>query len=190
MQWSQLKKRAEALFADAVRRRVELRSTRYHNAPDQMGRGWITIDKTEMISMCDYSYEYRQWQESDRLRQASGCVDFRDPAHQEGYYRAYDQAQVTLHAQSVFGRWEFVASLRDYLNTPVKAIPKSPNPIIRALGMLDARVGKRRLAAMTMTNEHPLVQKLYAFRCHAEGLPCLVTEPSRDPPNPKRGCQA
>jgi hypothetical protein len=170
MHWSQLKKRIEALFADTVQGRVELHTTRYHKAHDQMGRGWITIDKVQIINMCDYNFECRQWEEASRLRQTSGNVDFRNPAHQEGYYQAYDQAQETLHAKAVFPRWEFTRSLFDYLNMPVTDILKSPNPIFRALGMLDHRVGKRRLTAVDVTNEHPLVQKLFAFRCEAEGL--------------------
>jgi len=170
MQWSQLKQRIEALFADTVKGRVELHVTRYHKAPDQMGRGWITFDKLQIISMSDLDYEYQYWQEASRLQKVSECLDYRNPDQREGYYQAYDQAENTLHNGSVFSRGDFTRSLRLYLNTSVEDILKSRYPLIRALGMLDHRVGKRRLASLDVTTEHPLVQKLYALRCAVEGL--------------------
>lgn len=45
------------------------------------------------------------------------------------------------------------------------------DPMVRALGMLDARLGKRRLKAVDAPDDHPLVQALYALRREAEGLP-------------------
>jgi hypothetical protein len=41
---------------------------------------------------------------------------------------------------------------------------------VQALAMFDRRVGKRRLAKMSVENEHPLVRKFYELRCQAEGL--------------------
>ena len=120
MQWSQLKKRAESLFAGSVRGRVGL-----HGLPQ--------------------------------------------PEHQEGDYAASDEAEANLRRTGVFARHDLHRSLFNYLNLSVEDILESADPIIRAVGMLDRRVGLRRLAAMEMGQEHPLVRTLHAFRCEAEG---------------------
>jgi len=47
----------------------------------------------------------------------------------------------------------------------------SENPIVRALSMVDRRLGKRRLRQIDLTNgEHPLVRMLFRLRCDAERL--------------------
>ena len=170
MQWSQLKKRVESLFAVAVKGRVELRTTQYHNAPDLMGRGWITSDGREAANMCSFTHLVSLGREAQRLRKASGCEDYQDPQQCEGYYQAYDQAQATIRAKGVFARYEFHHALLAYLDMSMNAILASPNPLIRAIGMLDRRFGKRRLALMDSAKEHPLVQQLLRFRCEAEGF--------------------
>jgi hypothetical protein len=54
MRWSKLKQLIESAFAEDVRRRVQLWTTRYERAGDRYGRSWITIDGQQVISMCDY----------------------------------------------------------------------------------------------------------------------------------------
>ncbi|NQT88950.1 hypothetical protein HQ560_19435, partial [bacterium] len=51
MKWSKLKSQVEGMFADSVRGRVRLHSTRYRKAHDQDGRAWITIDGREIVNM-------------------------------------------------------------------------------------------------------------------------------------------
>ena len=48
---------------------------------------------------------------------------------------------------------------------------KSEDPITRALAMIDARVGKRRLRQLaSRSDEHPLVRLFLGLRCEAEGV--------------------
>jgi hypothetical protein len=51
MQWSQLKKRIEERLAKSVRSRVVLGSTTYRHSHDMEGRGWIAIDKQEILNI-------------------------------------------------------------------------------------------------------------------------------------------
>ena len=53
MRWSKLRQRVEAMFAEGVRGRVELRTTRYEKAHDRFGRSWITVDGREVANMCN-----------------------------------------------------------------------------------------------------------------------------------------
>ncbi len=170
MQWSQLKKRIESLFANSVKGRAELRTTRYHKAHDQMGRAWITSDGQEVINICTFAYESELWRESSRIREGSGCTDYRIAENREGYRAAYTEAELILREKAIFNRHAFHASLFSYLNLSIEQILSSPNPMIRAIGMLDRRVGKRRLSAMDMGNENPLVARLHQFRVEAEQI--------------------
>jgi hypothetical protein len=61
-------------------------------------------------------------------------------------------------------------SLYSYLNLAIQQILSSPDPMIRAIGMLDKRADKRRLLAMQMLDENPLVVRLHRFRLYAEAF--------------------
>lgn len=172
MQWSQLKKRVESLFSDAVRGRVELHTTRYHKAPDQWGRSWITIDGREIMNMCSFAAEAALWQEAKLLQEALGCADYTDPSQLQGYHRAVNEANAMLREKAIVSRSEFNQLLFQYLNLSIDQIMTSPDPIIRAIGMLDRRLGKRRLGALDISNEHELIQRLFQFRCEAEDSSC------------------
>lgn len=170
MQWSQLKKRVESLFADAVKGRVELHTTAYHKASDLMGRAWLTIDGKEIVNMCSIKAIMAESRETARLMQETGCKDYTNPDQREGIYRAIDQAKANVQEQGIFARFDFHNSLAVYLDLSMNEILASPNPIIKAIGMLDRRFGKRRLASMDAAQEHSLVRRLYSFRCEAEGI--------------------
>jgi hypothetical protein len=159
MKWSQLRKRIEDLLADSVRKRVQIGSTAYVKSGD--GRGWISIDGQEILVMT--------WTNAESWSIA---------ADQEGraqFAKARDQA----HANNMFSRREWHDALFDYLSLSIEDILTSDNLLIRAIGILDARLGKRRLKKIDVSQEHKLVQKLYSLRCDAEGLdlPAGATEP-------------
>lgn len=168
MKWNQLKKRVESFFAESVKGRAALRTTRYHKAHDQMGRAWITLDGKEVINMCTFAAEYARWIEAARLQTERGCTDYRNPDQKAGYYGAIDEAEESLRAQGVFDRYDLHHAMFNYLSLPIDKILASSDPITRAIGTLDRRVSARRLAGMDMPNEHSLVQRLCAFRLEAE----------------------
>lgn len=70
-----------------------------------------------------------------------------------------------------YEKWDFVSDLVEYLNLPIEDIVRSETPMIRAIGMLDARVGKRTLRKLDIDNENPLAQRLFRLRCESEGMP-------------------
>lgn len=65
--------------------------------------------------------------------------------------------------------------LYHYPSLPFEGILKHHDPMVRAIGMLDERLGKRRLKTIDVSEEHPLVQALHALRREAEGLPLEET---------------
>jgi len=171
MQWSKLKKSVESYFADSVKGRVELRSTRYKRTHDNEGRGYITIDKEEVASFCSISTWNAKYKVESALREISGATDYRNPDQQEEYYAAYDQADDTLQKQGVYSQYGFYASLTEFISLPIEEAVISNNAIIQALAILDRRLGKRRIILQQEAYSRlPMLNKLFEFRCSAEGI--------------------
>ncbi len=153
MKWSQLKKRIEEHFTDCVKGRIKIGSTSYNRAHDQIGRGWIQIDGKEIINMCSSKFEAEQY-----------------ARHREQQRNDYEKITEELNVSNLFAQWDWHRSLYAYLNLSINDIQKSENTLIRALGMLDKRLGKRSLQKIDIAKENELVKRLYYLRCDAEGI--------------------
>lgn len=68
----------------------------------------------------------------------------------------------------------FAEALYIYGKLTFDEIVVSKNPVVRALGMLDARMTVKHLLEIRTRNEPRIVRTLYSFRCREEGL--LVEE--------------
>jgi hypothetical protein len=136
MRWSKLKQRVEATFADGVRGRVELRTTRYEKAHDRYGRSWITVDGREIVNM------------ANQLPCGDTIADASADRFDAGVFTGYD----------------LPLAMREYLTLSIDAALASPNPLVRALAVLDRRAGRRRLARIDPADEVPLVRDLLEFR--------------------------
>lgn len=66
MIWSRLNKTVEALFVPELQGRVEFRSTNYRKTHDQEGRGYITVDGTEIWSMATLTFFKRERESIDQ----------------------------------------------------------------------------------------------------------------------------
>ncbi len=99
---------------------------------------------------------------------------WREEAEPDQYQKMLKEA----HAANMFSFDEWRQALFDYLSLSMDDILKSENPLIRALGMVDRRLGRRRLKTMDVSQEHQLVQRLYRLRCDAEGVapPAALSE--------------
>jgi hypothetical protein len=177
MQWSKLKKQVESHFASSVSGRVELRSTRYRESHDREGRAWITLDGEELYDFCTWRTIVSENQLVAGIRAANRTEDFRDPRQRAGYFEASEQAQDINGRQGIHNQYEFYQAVEEFLSLPISAVLASPNLIVRALGMLDSRLGKRRLRGMILASgEHPLIRRLYEFRCSVERVRPQVAE--------------
>ena len=136
MRWSKLKQQVEAMFADGVRGRVQLRTTRYEKAHDRFGRSWITVDGREVANMSNYL----------------PCGD----SVADGNPRRFDVG--------VFAGYDLPLAMREYLTLSIDRAIASPNPLIRALAVLDRRAGEGRLGRVDAAAEVPLVRELLALR--------------------------
>ncbi len=151
MVWSQLKKRVQSKLADSVRRRFDFHIARYADSYT-MCRAWICIDGHEIFNMSTVDYE-SECCKRDYFGQAE-----------------YEKVGKALNEINIFSASNLTAALFEYLNLSMGEILNSANTIIRAFGMLDDRLGKRRLRKIDISNENSLVIRLYLLRCDSEGL--------------------
>ena len=166
MQWSKLRSQVEDLFADSVKGRVRLHSTRYRRMHDQEGRAWITIDGEEIVNM-PHIFEWL-YQRNRRAAELTGVELSMN--NWPDYAPKLRDAEKELHQESVFWQGDLGDAMFGYLHTSIDDILTSDDVLIRAIGMLDRRVGKRRLSTLAETIDHPLVRLLHVFRCDAEGM--------------------
>lgn len=170
MQWSQLKKRIEDGFAPAVRGRVQVWNTRYRRAHDDVGEAWITVDKKRVLCSGYYGYRKRFHEEMGAVLQAEEGTQCAMATRGQRELKAWDQTSRNLHEKGVMEPEYFNAILFAYLNLSIPKILASGIPLIRAMGMLDRRFGKRRLQAFDARKAHSLVKLFHEFRCQAEGI--------------------
>jgi hypothetical protein len=163
--WSKLKRNVTALFAESVRKRVGIYSTRYRTMHDHDGRAWITLDGQEIISMTHiWQWLYESEKKAGLLKSDGSVVT------SEEYNDRIKSAMKELQDQSFFTQSHLGQAMFKYQSMPITKIMQSSNPIIRALGMLDRRMTLRQLKQINVSIEHPLVKALHRFRCEAEIL--------------------
>ena len=170
MKWSQLKKRIEEGMADSVRGRVQIWSTRYRHSHDEEGEAWITLDGQRIHSFGTLTYFIEHYHESQRIFAGRGSPDWLDPSQVKEYQGSLRDVDRVLAKQGVLPLCEVNRLLFAYLNTGIEAILGSENPLVKAIGLLDKRCGKRRLAGIDPSADHPLVQTMHRVRCEAEGI--------------------
>lgn len=159
MQWSKLKRQIEERFAAALQRRVAIHDTWYrHAGRDRDGRMWLTVDGQEIANFCMFRY----WNAARPLI---------DHARRSGLEFPYDAAGEKLNAEGVFSQSDAQGALRESLSLSIDDMLRSSVGIIRALAMLDSRLGKRRLSRLSFAaDEITLVRACYRVRCEAEGI--------------------
>ena len=161
--------------------RVELFSTAYRKPNSTTGRGWITIDKEEVVNFATI----KSW------------VNFRayyhesTPTHCITHAGVSDDERISGNTieEGEFSRFDLHNCCWEYLSMTVEDGIEHKSPIINSLAILDKRIGKRRLVAIDKAKLHPLAQKLFEFRLNAEGLitdvtQCLSPSAFASPPSP------
>ncbi|GMU87766.1 MAG: hypothetical protein AMXMBFR48_30070 [Ignavibacteriales bacterium] len=155
MKWSKLKHTIEGCFADEVRGKVHIYTTKYTAGSNFMVRGWITIDKKEIANFSTPDNHARFGHSS--------------PDHNERI-SAEERTEGDATEKGEFAQWELPDACLQYINQSIEQSLSSPNPIIRCFAMLDRRTGKRRLLSLETTDMHPLVKRMYELRMEATGM--------------------
>jgi hypothetical protein len=110
----------------------------------------------------------RAWIEIDKCEIVSMTVMYDYMYSPERYYG------------SEFGMGFFLKSMREYLDLSFASVLGSGNPLIKAVGMLDKRLGKRRLMCMDISDSAPIVKYFYLIRCESCGVKPTIYESKKD----------
>lgn len=159
MRWSKVKQLVEERFAKRVQGRVHVYSTHYQ-CP--CGRGWITIDREELV---DFSTMLSGLKYHALYHETTKTPCARHPA-----IRDEDRTPGNLVEPGEFSRFDLHKACWEFLHTSIDQALASPNPLLVALALLDARVGKRRLQKVQAETLHPLANALFKFRKQVEGM--------------------
>lgn len=166
MPWSRLKSLVESRLAPSLDGRVTLHQARYRHARKEVGRVWVAIDGEEVAAFATHMGWTRVRPLADALmdeRRAWGT--------EAAYAAATADAEAQLRAAGEFSDDAALSDLEGYLSQTVESALTAPSPLTRALAMLDSRLGKRRLRALTLApDEHPLVRIMFTLRCDTEGV--------------------
>jgi hypothetical protein len=173
MRWSQLKTALGELCAPELRARVRLHQARYRYTREEVGRVWVTIDGREVASFDTSSYIRRRSELGAALLTAQR-PEIGETSSPIGHLEADEKARAALRAAGQYDDYEALADLEAYLSMGVDAALKCPSPLVRALAVIDRRVGKRTLRKLAVGEEHQLVRELYLLRCAVEGIEVAV----------------
>lgn len=163
MRWSQLKKQLQDRFAISVAASIDLNQTRYRHSHDQEGEFWISLDGSRIFSAGSLSY-----------LSSLGALTAKNRADGSTPAQTYELAWPVMDSSGMFLLEQMNKDLFCSLSLTVEQMSEHNNPVIRALAVIDARYGKRRLTTFDSSTEHPLVQKLYNLRREAEGIAARI----------------
>lgn len=151
MKWTKLKQLIEARFAPEASGRVQIHTTRYRHAHDDEGELLVTLDGNKIYGSAYYQY---------LKARVTMCEDLgRVPSSADG-----QEIERRLRERGIADHVHLHRAMFDSLNQPIEEMLADSRPLIRALGILDARCGKRRLSKLDDANEHELVRRVYQLR--------------------------
>jgi hypothetical protein len=165
MRWSKVRKLVEDSFAESLRGRITVHSTRHGCG---CGNARIEIDRRPVVNFDTHVSLDRfraQYHEASNVSpRIASHPAIPDDERTEG----------VLAEPGEFSRQDFYMACWEYLHSSVNDSLASPNPLIASLAVLNARVGKQRLRRMLHAKLHPLTRALLEFRLQAEAEQSLA----------------
>ncbi len=152
MQWSKLKVRVKSLMCDELQDVIDFHVTQYRKAHSWISESWITVNGERIFDCGSRTYYWAYWVECWRREDANEPKNFEDLV-------------AALAEQEIHEPKEMGSAMRAYLDLPIEEALSSKDPFIKALAIVDRRVGKRRLKEIEIENaEHSLVKAFYELR--------------------------
>lgn len=164
MQWSKLKARIKALICAELRDRIDFHVTRYREATDFGTEAWITLDGQKIFGAGHYHRFVPECMELHRR-----VPNINNLPHPRPDLRPIRQEiEEMLDEQEIHHTDQLVGAMRSYLDLPVRDALQSGNPFLKALAIIDRRLGNRTLEKLEIEeSEHSLVQEFYKLRLAA-----------------------
>ncbi|MGX4601738.1 SF0329 family protein [Faecalimicrobium sp. JNUCC 81] len=163
MIWSKQKQILKNNLCDSLRERIDFNIIKYRKSHDSLGRAVITLNKDEICSMATIVLD----------REHFHVVGFRlDNESFEDYIKRDSEGYKIVNENGYFSEFDFYEAINIYLNISIEDAMKSENILVRALAMLDKRLGKRRLKNIyeNIEKENDLVKKFYNIRIESDNM--------------------
>ena len=152
MQWSKLKTRIKDFICPELKDRIDFFVTSYRESHDGADKVWITVDGEKVFECKHYPYE---WAEAD--------------AYYSGLRK--NEVKTLLREKEIHSPRNFGEAMRVYLELPIEEALKSSDPLVKALAVIDRRIGKRTLAKLELSDsEHSLIQMFYELRVESKHI--------------------
>ena len=161
MVWSKLRQKVRGFITPELRRRLDIHCTCYHDAHDDYGEVWITLDGKKIFGGGYYRWYIKEYS-PEILSDFSIIHGF----HKDFYNVNIESQTVEQVMKSgIHDTSHITRNLELYLNTSFEDCLKSNNPIYKAFSIIDKRLGKRKFSELVIgENEHPLVKMFYNLR--------------------------
>ncbi|MCW3847303.1 hypothetical protein OF829_08620 [Sphingomonas sp. LB-2] len=151
MRWSKLRSLVIERFAAPLQGRLDIHSTRYGNC--SCGHAWLTLDGAVVANFCTRAHYF-----ADHVLPQGNLDLIFTPADNPMYRK-----QLTVYGER--SRQQLYRTLWDFVHTiPIEQALASDDMLLQALAIVDARVGKRRLAQLDPDTLHPLCAYLLLVR--------------------------
>lgn len=164
--WSKIKKDVVRLICPQVRKRIDFHVTAYREAHDDRGEAWITIDGKKVFGCGYYKHVWGDAEEwGRRVHEHFRTFEemLKAPKWEKDALRK--EVEQALLKREIHDTAAFVLALKAYPSIPIRNALQSRNPFIRALALIDRRVGERTLESIRIKpSDHSLVKLFYAVR--------------------------
>lgn len=175
MQFSKIKRNAEAFLAPSLQGRVHIYSAVYRKYHDQPTRTWLTFDGQQILSASDLQFERlenRLYNErkatlGERPDWSAFLRRFSTLPYYVASQQLYETIDAELYAQGVFNSYAVQQALIRYNELSIAQALTHDNPFVRGYALLDGRVGKRTLQKFE-TFDTLFEARCYTIRLRAE----------------------
>lgn len=156
MQWSKLKSDIKGFICPELKDVIDFHVTQYRKAHGWISESWITVNGEKIFNCGSRTYARESAYELFRHQESSADV--------EDGEAVWDLKEV-LKRRGIHEPQDMGEAMRAYLDMPVAEALKSDNPFIKALALVDRRVGKRTIEEIEIEDsEHSLVKAFYELR--------------------------
>ncbi len=156
--WAGLKKQLSETLCDTLINRVTYFLTRYHDVHNSYGRAAILLDGKEMVCFSWIEMYYQERDITPLYNEMPGSP----------YEELVKKMKSKWDANCTYYEMDFLEAVLQFRNMPIQEALESENYIIKALAIMDRRVGKRTLSKIleeAAFNDFPAwVRQFYELR--------------------------
>jgi hypothetical protein len=159
MQWSKLRSHLHEFVAPSLRKRLDFHLINYRKLSDLANEFIVTIDGEKVFAASTTRHNIATYIK-ERTTRLSSYGDGPEP----------NEFEKSLMRREVHAPQDITSSIRTYFDLDPRIALTSTDPILKALAMIDKRIGKRTLNAIKLAeDEHSLVKILYTLRMECLG---------------------